>query len=215
MKVWEAAVRIFHWSLVALVAVSVITGLKGGITMNWHMKAGYALLALLLFRLVWGFIGSKTARFADFLYPPGEALAYLRGKKYFGHNPLGGYMVFGLIFLLLGMSITGLFANDDILTEGPLAGLVARSTSSFLTKIHKLGLYVLLAAITAHVGAILFYLVIKKENLIIPMLTGLKEWPEKIDISPRPLWQAAVLLALTSGLVWFIISLGASSGGDY
>jgi cytochrome b len=213
LKVWDLPTRLFHWSLVILVIVSSFTGLTGK-EMDCHMRAGYAILALIIFRLAWGFVGSQTARFSDFIKPPGSALAYAKslisGKHIWttGHNPLGGYMVLLLLLLLAVMTAAGLFANDDILTEGPLARHVSGATSSLLTKIHKLSYWALLGAVVMHISAALFYLLVKKENLISAMFTGKKSLspentpPQPFFINP---WLALGILIVAGAIVWRVV----------
>ncbi|MCW8835747.1 MAG: cytochrome b/b6 domain-containing protein, partial [Rhodospirillales bacterium] len=187
IRVWDAPTRLFHWALVGLVAVSVYTGKTGGMAaMDWHMRAGFAVLALVLFRIVWGFAGSRRSRFADFLRGPGAVIAHLRAlirrdpPHDHGHNPAGGWVVVVLLILLGVQAGTGLFANDDIFTEGPLAASVAKSLSDRLTGIHHLAGTALLVLIGLHVAAVAFYRLWRGEDLIRPMLTGRKEAPEEM-----------------------------------
>lgn len=160
--------------------------------MDWHLWGGYAVLTLVLFRLIWGTIGSETVRFSHFVRGPGVALAYfkalLRGETphYLGHNPMGAWSIVALLILLLVQAITGLFANDDILIEGPLYGWVSKGASDWLTTIHKLNFNLLLAMIAVHLSAVFFYLFVKRENLIHPMLSGRKHLPpEQAGQAPR------------------------------
>lgn len=182
--------------------------------MIYHLWSGYAVLTLLLFRLLWGCWGSTHARFNDFVRGPRAAIGYgralLRGETslYPGHNPLGGWMV---ILLLLALSLqagTGLFANDDIFTEGPLYPWVSKAGSDFLTRLHKLNFDVLLILIGLHVLAALFYLFGKHENLILPMLTGQK-WLGPAFQQPQShfasLWLAAALLGLSAAGVYLLV----------
>jgi cytochrome b len=179
-RVWDLPTRIFHWSLLVLVVFMVITAKIGGNAMIWHFRGGYTVLALLLFRLVWGFMGGHWSRFASFFYTPSTVLGYLRGlgmpEHSAGHNPLGASSVFAMLAFLLAQVGTGLFADDDIANSGPLSKFASSSTVNLLTGYHKgVGKYVLFTLILLHVVAILFYLHKKKENLIRPMLHGNKE----------------------------------------
>lgn len=174
--VWDLPTRLFHWSLVLAVAVAVISGEIGGDWMEVHGKAGLAILGLVTFRLVWGFVGSTHARFLNFAPTAGKLRAYLRGRwKGHGHNPLGALAVFALLALLTVQAGTGLFGNDDIAFYGPLSALVEQGLSNRLTGWHKLLAYVLLAVLALHIVAILVYLVVKKNNLVKPMVTGWKD----------------------------------------
>ena len=175
VKVWDLPTRLFHWILVMLMIAQWLTA-ENDSTIQYHILGGYAVLVLVLFRVIWGFTGSDTARFRDFIRGPGAALAFvkalLRGETplYLGHNPMGGWSIVAMLVLLLIQAGTGLFANDDIMTEGPLYGWVSKGTSDWLTTIHKLNFNLLLLVIAVHISAVLFYLFVKRENLIHPML---------------------------------------------
>jgi cytochrome b len=174
--VWDLPTRIFHWSLVLAVTVAIVSGEIGGDWMEIHGKAGLAILGLVTFRLVWGFAGSTHARFVNFAPTAGKLRAYLRGRwKGQGHNPLGALSVFALLGLLAAQATTGLFGNDEISFTGPLFALVKEGLANRLTGLHKQLAYVLLAVLALHIVAILVYLVLKKDNLVKPMVTGFKE----------------------------------------
>jgi len=176
IRLWDLPIRIVHWSLVLAVSTAVITGELGGSWMALHGKAGLAILGLVVFRLVWGLIGSTHARFASFVPTPGRIQAYLRGRwSGVGHNPLGALSVFALLALLAAQAGTGLFSNDDIAFSGPLSSLVDEAFAGRLTGLHKKLAYVLLALTALHIAAIAFYVGLKKDKLIQPMLTGWKE----------------------------------------
>ena len=140
--VWDLPQRLFHWSLVALCALSWWSGEEGGVMLKYHLWSGYAVLTLVLFRIGWGFVGSRHARFGDFLRGPHAILHTLRalpGREalpHAGHNPVGGLMVLALLLVLGVQTGTGLFANDDIMNEGPLYALVSKSMSDRLTGWH-------------------------------------------------------------------------------
>lgn len=209
--VWDIPVRVFHWALVLLIAFSWLSGEMEW--MEWHMYSGYTVLALVLFRVIWGFVGSTHARFGDFLYGPGAVIAYIRtlpsrtAAKFAGHNPLGGLSVVLILLCVLVQTGTGLFANDDILTEGPLYKHVSKELSDWLTTIHKYNFNVLLALIGVHVAAVLYYLLWKSENLIKPMFTGRKHLPAGMDAATmRGTGLAVVLLAACAAGVWFLVN---------
>lgn len=212
VPVWDLPVRLCHWSLVILVAISWFTGREGGNAMTYHLWSGCAILALVLFRLLWGVWGSTHARFSDFVRGPravvGYAAGLLKGETphWVGHNPLGGWVVVVLLLLLLFQAVSGLFANDDIMTEGPLYAWVGKATSDVLTRLHKLNIDVLLILIGLHVSAAFFYLIVKRDNLIVPMITGYK-WLPRVPPDQRfaSLWLALTLLALpVAGVVWLL-----------
>lgn len=176
IRLWDLPTRLFHWLLAGLVVASFVSGKIGGNAMDWHGKFGLAILGLLAFRLVWGFAGSTYARFVSFLPTPAKVLAYLRGQwRGVGHNPLGAFSVFGLLLLLAFQVGTGLFGNDDIAFRGPLYELIGKDLSDRLTGLHKLSVNVLIALVTLHIVAIAFYVRVKKDDLIRPMLTGWKD----------------------------------------
>ena len=209
--------RAFHWTLVALVATSWVSAEIGGNAMQFHEWSGFTILTLVLFRLLWGFLGGTHARFKAFVRGPREVWAYaaslLRGRQAFhaGHNPLGGWMILALLASLLVQTGTGLFANDDIMAEGPLARHVSKQTSDLLSKVHEANFDLFLALILLHVAAVLYYLVVRHDNLIVPMLTGRKDLPEGVDPPPAqsaPLWLAVVLLLACASVVYALVHYG-------
>ncbi|MBK7543888.1 MAG: cytochrome b/b6 domain-containing protein [Candidatus Competibacteraceae bacterium] len=213
VKVWDLPTRIFHWTLVVLMIAQWLTA-ENSDTMTYHIWGGYTILVLVLFRLIWGFVGSDTVRFGDFVRGPGAAIEYvkalLRGETplYLGHNPMGGWSILAMLALLLVQAGTGLFANDDITIEGPLYGWVSKSTSDWLTTVHKFNFNLLLAVIAVHISAVLFYLFVKRENLVHPMLSGLKHLPpDSIERTPRMVspWLGLVVLAVAIAAVWLLV----------
>jgi cytochrome b len=176
IRLWDLPVRIFHWSLALLVLAAFVTANVGGPWMAWHGRAGIAIAGLVAFRFVWGVVGSTHARFATFAPTPSRLRAYLTGKwQGVGHNPLGALSVFALLALLAAQVVTGLLGNDDIDFNGPLSSLVAKERSDSLTGLHHQLSNVLLVLIGLHIAAILFYILVKRTNLVGPMLTGWKE----------------------------------------
>jgi cytochrome b len=212
VRVWDLPVRLFHWLLVLLVAFSLTTGYIGGNALPWHMRSGYCILALVLFRIAWGLFGSQTARFSDFVRGPSHVIGYARslakGASMFhaGHNPLGGLMVVLMLLLLLAQATTGLFVDDDAGTRAALADKASDAVVRLFTTVHRVNVNVILACIALHVGAALFYLFVKKDNLIAPLFTGAKlapdEHPQPALRGPLP---ALVLLALSAAFVGWLI----------
>jgi cytochrome b len=175
-RLWDLPTRLFHWLLVFAVAASIVSGQLGGNLIDWHGRIGLFIVGLIVFRLIWGVVGSTYARFLQFFPTPSRLRAYLRGDwRGDGHNPLGSLSVFALLGLLTVQVTTGLFANDDISFVGPLFDMVSKATSNRLTGIHQLAANGLFVLIALHVAAIAFYLRVKKKNLIKPMITGWKE----------------------------------------
>ena len=176
IRLWDLPVRVFHWSLVLAVATAVVTGELGGSWMELHGKAGLSIVGLVVFRLVWGLIGSTHARFVRFAPTPRQLAAYLQGRwRGTGHNPLGALSVFALLALLAAQATTGLFSNDDIGFSGPLFNLVDEALASRLTGLHKQLANGLLVLLAMHVAAIAFHVWLKKDNLVKPMVTGWKD----------------------------------------
>lgn len=212
VKVWDAPTRLFHWSLVTLIAGAWFTAENGWI--DWHFRCGYAILALLLFRLVWGFVGSDTARFARFVKSPVAALAHLahitkrEPDTEIGHNAAGGLMVLAMLALILVQVGLGLFSTDGIFTDGPLAYLVGPDLSDRITGWHEFNFNLILAAVVLHVAAILTYAVLKRHDLVRPMVTGLKKLPAGLA-APRmaPLWLALLVFAVAAGGVYAFATL--------
>lgn len=220
VRLWDLPTRLFHWLFAAVVAGAWITGewasaLDPG--MGIHMFLAECALALVLFRLIWGFVGGRHARFGDFVRGPGAALDYLRHHRtgepwpHLGHNPLGGWMV---VVLLLAVSIqagTGLFATDDVLIDGPLAHLVDSGTRGDITSFHRLWASVLLALVGLHVLAVFAYLIVKKDNLVRPMVRGIKDVPAAIARDDPAAYGsvavAAGILALSALAVWALVTL--------
>ncbi|OAN50220.1 hypothetical protein A6A04_02110 [Paramagnetospirillum marisnigri] len=202
VPVWDLPLRLFHWSLVLLFALSWASGKMG--KLDIHMKMGAAVLTLILFRLAWGVVGSPTARFARFVSGPGGILAYLRGQwSGIGHNPLGALSVLAMLGLLAAQATAGLFTSDDIATDGPLVWSASGAMVKLLSGLHRQGAWLLLGLVGLHLAAIVFYRIKKGENLVIPMVTGVKE----MDPAPEPQrlaspWLALALLVVAAALVF-------------
>lgn len=175
IKLWDLPTRLFHWLLVLAVGSAVLTAQIGGNLIDVHAKLGIFIAGLLGFRLVWGLLGSTYARFAQFFPTPSSIKAYLRGEwRGEGHNPLGALSVFGLLGVLTVQVLSGLVANDDIAFVGPLFDLVGKDWSDRLTGLHHLFGDAVIALVVLHVAAIVFYVQVKKHNIVQPMVTGWK-----------------------------------------
>lgn len=214
-RVWDLPTRLFHWTLVLLVTFSIVSAKVGGNWIDWHMRSGILILALLAFRVIWGFVGPHHAKFANFVRSPSSVMAYARSLRgasaaarvaQAGHNPLGALSVLAILAVLLLQASTGLFANDSISTEGPLAKHVSSATSDLLTKIHKADQVVIYVLIALHLGAILYYAIAKRDNLVRPMLTGDK--PVAGVAASRDDWvvrvRAAVIVVFAVFLAGFL-----------
>lgn len=214
--VWDVPVRVFHWLLVLLIVSQIVTVSIGGNAMEYHVLGGYAILTLVVFRFLWGLLGTPTARFVNFLRGPRTVLRYTRSlastqpESAAGHNPLGGWSVVAMLISLLVQTVSGLFADDEIMTTGPLWKYVSEDTASLFNVIHETNALILLTLICIHLAAILFYLLRKKENLIKPMFTGKKPLPENSSDFMRPtqgVLQATVLLVICAVATWALVTL--------
>jgi len=207
--VWDWPVRVFHWGLVVSILGAFITNRLGVSYFAYHAAFGYAVIVLVVFRVFWGFVGPRHARFAGFVKGPKAVLRYLHASgrgwttRHAGHNPLGALMVLLLLGLLAAQACFGLFANDEIFEAGPFAGIVSKSASLGLTSLHRKLFYVIAGAAAVHIGAVLWHWRVKGENLIAAMVTGKKsahlvERHEEIR-SSRGLRAIALLLVIGLG----------------
>ncbi|WP_430461175.1 cytochrome b/b6 domain-containing protein [Thalassolituus sp. LLYu03] len=222
IRVWDGFVRLFHWLLVLVIGAAWWTAEQGGDWMDWHKRCGYALLGLVVFRVLWGFAGTAYARFRHFLYSPQRTLAYtlalLKGREpvYLSHNPLGGWAVVVLLLWCAAQAGTGLFANDDIMTEGPLVHLVGYDLSLDITRVHKLLFDGLLILAGLHIAAVAYHQRLRKEPLVQAMITGRKPAHDVVDqvsgmnraAGATGVWLRGVILAaVAAASVWGLISL--------
>ena len=215
-RVWDLPTRLFHWTLALCVIGSLITGTVGGNAMPWHFRLGYCVLTLLLFRIVWGFVGGAWSRFSSFIYAPKHIINYLKGRREpmheVGHNPLGGLSVFAMLAFLLTQVATGLFSDDEIAASGPLTRFIANATVQQATNYHaNIGKFILILLVVTHLLAIVFYLVKKRENLIKPMLHGDKVLPLEVLATrdtARSRFMALLILLICAAMVYWLVSLG-------
>lgn len=212
IRVWDLPTRVFHWLLALLVLLQYGTAEWHWLSMDWHFRFGYAILALIVFRVLWGFLGSRTSRFVDFVRSPVAVVQYV--KRGFvsaaprpGHNPLGAWSALAFLLCLTVQAGTGLFASDDIMLFGPLNGRVSEATASWLTSIHKINETVLLVLIGVHVVAVAMHLLIKHDNVISPMWHGRKRMSAP---QPRvaPWWRALSLMTIAALAVWALVTWG-------
>jgi cytochrome b len=209
IRIWDLPLRLFHWLLVVAVIGSFVSVKLGGNAMIWHGRFGYIVLSLIFFRLIWGFVGTHHARFAQFIKSPKAIFAYLKNPTETpGHSPLGAISVIVLLGLFLSQALAGLFASDDIAFDGPLVKYVASTWVELLTSFHRLNEWVLLALVGVHVGAILYYKYAKRINLISAMITGDKEWADAAplvqDNSKVRLKAMALLMAIALIMYYFL-----------
>ncbi len=220
IRVWDLPVRLFHWLLVLTIVGSIVSAKLGGNWMEWHQRLGFFALGLILFRIIWGVVGSQHARFANFVRGPSTVLQYMREikrpdaqhtKHYLGHNPMGALSVVALLALILFQATSGLFADDDILMRGPYADAVSKQISDWLTKLHKLNSNVIIGLIVLHLSAIGFYHFVKRENLVKPMIFGTKsatdaELQAVLPETPRPVWLAWLVVIVVSALTYTVVA---------
>lgn len=194
LRIWDLPTRLFHWLLVVCITGAVVCVNIGGNLMQWHAYFGYAALSLVLFRVLWGFIGPVHSRFITFIPSPQRLIAFLRGKvgSGLGHNPLGSLSVIALLLVVGIQASTGLFTDDDIAFQGPLAKYVPNATVSLLSSIHAFNSNILFGLIGLHLLAIGYHQWVKRESLILPMIQGDKEVDVERDGKGLP---ASALLA--------------------
>lgn len=215
VRIWDAPVRLVHWLMVALLGISWWTAKAG--KMDYHRDSGYALLGLLTFRIYWGFAGSSTARFANFLKGPAAIRAYLKllparmgahRPAQPGHNPLGALSVVVLLALLAAQIILGLFAVDvDGIESGPQSSHVSFDAGRLCAKLHDRNFNLLLAFAALHVAAVFFYLLCRRENLIADMLHGRRAFPA--DAAPQVSFGSMSRLIAGAALAGLVVWVAA------
>jgi cytochrome b len=212
--VWDLPVRLVHWALAGLIAFSWWSVHNDHV--GWHIWSGCAILTLLIFRLLWGFVGSSTARFSSFVRGPNEIGEYLRGRwTGIGHTPLGAVSVLALFGALAIQAVLGLFAEDeDGIFTGPLSSLVSIDASDKARGLHELWFNIILGLIALHLAAIIFYR-LRGKHLTKPMITGRAE----IDPGAQPMragkwWVALTCLVMAIGVVRWIVG-GAPPFGHW
>jgi cytochrome b len=214
--VWDLPVRVFHWTLVVAIAAAYVTNKLGVAYFKYHVWCGYTVLVLIGFRIVWGFVGTRHARFFNFVRGPRAIWRYIRGrqKHWPGHNPLGAMMVLVLLVGFFIQAATGLFGNDEIFNVGPLYGYVSNELSLRLTSLHRQLFYWLAGAIGLHIAAVIGYRVLKKEKLIEAMFTGRKALvsPDEAIHTSRTYLAIAIGIAISALLIWLIMTAPVAVG---
>jgi len=207
-KLWDGPTRIIHWALVVLVGFAWWAAENHH--MEWHRLAGYSVIGLLVFRILWGFCGSGSARFSSFVKGPRATLAYMRTLPLRahmatpGHNPLGALSVLAILGLLLLQVVTGLFSVDvDGLESGPLSDRVDFDTGRAFAAVHHLSFNALQALILLHVAAVIFYAVYKRADLVRPMVTGRAKVTTDPGLTFAPVWRAVLVAAAAGFTAWW------------
>lgn len=219
IRIWDLPTRLFHWALALAVVAMIVAAKIGGNAMQLHMRLGYAVFALLVFRLLWGFAGGHWSRFRHFVPTPARLRAYLAGRldpaQHAGHSPLGALSVLAMLAVLALQVASGLFADDEIAYSGPLTGKVSEAVVRLATRYHAgIGQVTVLTLIALHLGAIAWY-AWRGSNLVRPMVGGDKPMtggavPASRDTALTRLL-ALLLLALAAGLVYGVLRWGATS----
>lgn len=219
VRVWDLPTRLFHWALAASIVGSVVTGSVGGGWMVWHFRLGYLALGLLIFRLLWGLVGGRWSRFASFAYTPAALWRYLRGasrpdeRHEVGHSPLGALSVFALLGILVVQVATGLVADDEIANLGPLNRYVASSTGLAATAWHRgWGATIVIALVVLHVAAIVFYALVRRRDLVRPMIVGDKPLPPGTPGSADGAAQRVLALVI-AGIAAVLVAWVVRQGG--
>lgn len=212
--VWDLPLRLFHWLLVASMVASYITA-KLIDDRQWHFYVGYWTLGLLIFRILWGFLGPRHARFTNFVRSPSAIWLYFKGlfnkgsSPSIGHNPVGGLMVLVMLVLMTLQAVTGLFTTDAVIWAGPYNPAVSENTASLLSTVHYWNFNFILAAVGLHIAAIVFYAFYKNQNLVVPMLHGHKPAvlvPEHEAIRSSQLLKALVVSLIAAGFVYWLLA---------
>jgi cytochrome b len=217
VRAWDAPTRLFKWTLVALVVSAPLAKNFGDVLLTWHRWNGYAILTLIVWRILWGFAGSTTARFSTFVRPLG-ALSYARDlvtgrpRRFLGHNPLGGLMVLALMAAVTAQGLAGLFTTDDIVVDGPLVRIASGALVKAASNYHETGFLIVLALAVVHIAANVWYSVVKKDHTIRAMATGVKPAVAYEDAAETQggSWLAAAICLVVAGAVVFggIIAVG-------
>lgn len=222
--VWDLPLRLFHWLLVIAICGAWYTSEQQGEMVELHMQIGYFILGLTLFRLIWGFFGTRYSKFSQFFPTPARLSNYFKSLKsssndsYVGHNPIGSLMLLLMIFLILAQAISGLFINDDIFSSGPYYGTISAEMEKVMKLIHHNAFDFLLAAIALHISAAFYYRLAKKHDLITPMITGKKSAEEvktEEAIPHSKLLVAIIMAILVAGLVYWLVVINAPVEEEY
>ncbi|MEM1432760.1 MAG: cytochrome b/b6 domain-containing protein [Pseudomonadota bacterium] len=220
--VWDWPLRLWHWLLALSLGGSWLTAELGFDYREWHMRLGYWILGLLVFRLLWGLLGSRTARFASWWPAPRALLRYLRTllrreaqpTATAGHSPLGGLATWALLVMVAVQAGTGLFTDDDALYVGPYESAVSSAWANWLDKLHHSHFDWLLAVVGLHLTAIAFYHFYKRQRLVRPMITGRAAVPAEQAIMTPPWWRLLLAVALAAVSIWLLLELAPEPSFD-
>ena len=222
--IWDLPLRIFHWSLVICLFGSWYTSNQDNGLIEYHLTLGYITLGLIIFRLLWGIVGTTHSRFSQFIPSLTKLSLYIKHfnskdiQHHPGHNPLGSLMVVFMLSVILLQAVSGLFMNDDIFTSGPYYGTLNERLEAIATFIHRNGFDVILATVVMHIVAIVFYTFFKKKSLVQPMITGKKssdEVTKKDSISHSKIGLAILITILVSIFVYWLVVINAPVIEEY
>jgi cytochrome b len=214
IRIWDFPTRLFHWALAVCVIGAYVSVKLGGLYMDWHVRFGLATLGLVIFRLIWGFVGPRYARFSSFVCGPASISRYLRGEApVAGHTPLGALSVIAMLGIITFQAVSGLFVSDDIMTQGPLNARAPEAVASWFTSWHHRNEWIIVGLVTLHVCAILWYVCVRRKRLVQPMITGDARAndlpPGTLPAQDGPkLWlRALAVAAIATAIVFWIQSL--------
>lgn len=222
--IWDLPLRIFHWLLVLSIGAAWYTSNQDNNLIEYHLLVGYFSLGLIVFRILWGFLGTTHAKFINFFPSLNKITSYIRSFNqpeplhYTGHNPLGSLMVFFMLITLFLQAVSGLFMNDDIYTSGPYYGSINSHVESILVYIHRNGFNVILAAIALHIAAVIFYERVKKQAIISSIITGKKSSTlvnKKDSIPHSKIGSAILLVVIVSGFIYWLVVINAPVIEEY
>jgi len=202
VKVWDVPTRLFHWALVAIFIFQYVTAELLDDAIQLHFYGGYVALGIILFRIIWGFVGTYHARFSSFVYSPSTAFKYAKNsaqgkaQTYLGHNPLGGYSVLAILAVMLSQAISGLFMTDDIFSDGPYYNVFSNAIDDAMNYVHHNAVTLMYGLIVLHLIAIIWYSVKKKQGLLPAMLHGNKVSSEDIKHKVVTPWLRFLMVAL-------------------
>lgn len=214
IRVWDIWVRLFHWSLAISVGFQLLSGGTGWLFFDWHRTIGELVLALIVFRILWGFIGSSNARLGQLLQSPKAALLHLaalfrrQSSVERGHNAAGSWAVLVLLVILATQAVTGFFiADEDELLEGALYGTLSGSNTDLAMRIHRLNAELIMIMVGVHIVMVFVYLLYARQNLIKPMITGWTNWPSRStppSVFFQKSWIGVILLVVSAAAVGYV-----------
>lgn len=220
LLIWDLPLRIFHWSLVLTLGGLWFTSEQDNGYFEYHFLLGYIALGLVIFRLVWGFIGTKHSLFRNFVTSHTELRGYLQStsQTYAGHNPAGSLMVVFMLTTILAQAVSGLFLTDDIIYSAPYYGTVGEGLEQIFNLVHRNGFNVILAAIVLHIAAVLYYEMVKKQALVGAMMHGKKSAKlisKDSAIKRSKLLMALFLALVVAAFVYWLVVLNAPVVEEY